>query len=171
MYDSYGYGQPMMQQMQMRQNDWQQRMQTRNAPRYEVIQVNGENGARAFAMAPNSSALLMDATAPIVWLCTTDGAEEHLRHHHRDPRRGRGDPEHDAAERDPAAARPHPARRAARRDVRRGALSDGDHVHQRRKSVLRLRLLRPERVTDNEAQLAGETGGPTPARFFERRQL
>lgn len=74
MYDSYGYGQPMMQQMQMRQNDWQQRMQTRNAPRYEVIQVNGENGARAFAMAPNSSALLMDATAPIVWLCTTDGA-------------------------------------------------------------------------------------------------
>lgn len=74
MYDSYGYGQPMMQQMQMRQNDWQQRMQSRNAPRYEVIQVNGENGARAFAMAPNSSALLMDATAPIVWLCTTDGA-------------------------------------------------------------------------------------------------
>lgn len=74
MYDSYGYGQPMMQQMQMRQNDWQQRMQTRNAPRYEVIQVNGENGARAFAMAPNSSVLLMDATAPIVWLCTTDGA-------------------------------------------------------------------------------------------------
>lgn len=74
MYDSYGYGHPMMQQMQMRQNDWQQRMQARNAPRYEVIQVNGENGARAFAMAPNSSALLMDATAPIVWLCTTDGA-------------------------------------------------------------------------------------------------
>ncbi|MDD6936804.1 MAG: hypothetical protein PUI99_07760 [Clostridiales bacterium] len=74
MYDSYGYGQPMMQQMQMRQNDWQQRMQSRNAPRYEVIQVNGENGARAFAMAPNSSALLMDSTAPIVWLCTTDGA-------------------------------------------------------------------------------------------------
>lgn len=74
MYDSYGYGHPMMQQMQMRQNDWQQRMQARNAPRYEVIQVNGENGARAFSMAPNSSALLMDATAPIVWLCTTDGA-------------------------------------------------------------------------------------------------
>lgn len=65
MYDSYGYGQPMMQQMQMRQNDWQQRMQARSAPRYEVIQVNGENGARAFAMAPNSSALLMDATAPM----------------------------------------------------------------------------------------------------------
>lgn len=72
MYENYGYGQPMMQ--QMRQSDWQQRMMARNAPRYEVIQVNGENGARAFSMAPNSSALLMDTTAPIVWLCTTDGA-------------------------------------------------------------------------------------------------
>ena len=74
MYENYGYNQqPMMQQMQPRQ-DWQQRMQARNAPRYEVIQVNGENGAKAFQMAPNSSVLLMDATAPIVWLCTTDGA-------------------------------------------------------------------------------------------------
>ena len=72
MYENYGYGQPMMQ--QMRQSDWQQRMMARNAPRYEVIQVNGENGARAFSMAPNSSALLMDTTAPVVWLCTTDGA-------------------------------------------------------------------------------------------------
>ena len=75
MYENYGYGQqPMMQQMQQRQNDWQQRMQARNAPRYEVIQVNGENGARSFQMSPNSSVLLMDTTNPIVWLCTTDGA-------------------------------------------------------------------------------------------------
>ena len=74
MYENYGYGsQPMMQQMQPRQ-DWQQRLQARSAPRYEVIQVNGENGARAFQMAPNSSVLLMDTSAPIVWLCTTDGA-------------------------------------------------------------------------------------------------
>lgn len=76
-YDPYGYGQqPMMQQMQPRQ-DWQQRMQTRNAPRYEIIQVNGENGAKAFMMAPNSSALLMDTTAPIIWLCQSDGAGYH----------------------------------------------------------------------------------------------
>lgn len=73
MYENYGYGQPMIQQMPQRQ-DWQQRMQARNAPRCEVVQVNGENGARAFQMAPNSSILLMDTTAPIVWLCTTDGA-------------------------------------------------------------------------------------------------
>lgn len=42
--------------------------------RTEIIHVNGENGARALQMAPNSNALVMDDTAPIVWLCQTDGA-------------------------------------------------------------------------------------------------
>jgi len=32
------------------------------APKYEVIRVNGENGARNFRMAPNSSMLLLDET-------------------------------------------------------------------------------------------------------------
>ena len=45
-----------------------------NFQRYEVVKVNGENGAQAFQMAPNSSILLLDETAPIVWLKTTDGA-------------------------------------------------------------------------------------------------
>lgn len=40
----------------------------------EIIRVNGENGARAFRMAPNSSALLLDETQPVVWLSQTDGA-------------------------------------------------------------------------------------------------
>lgn len=39
-----------------------------------IIRVNGENGARAFQMAPNSSVLLLDESAPIVWLSQTDGA-------------------------------------------------------------------------------------------------
>ncbi len=43
-------------------------------PRYEVIQVNGENGVNAFQMGPNSSVLLLDTSAPIVWLVQTDGA-------------------------------------------------------------------------------------------------
>ena len=43
-------------------------------PRQEVIRVNGKNGADAYQMAPNSSILLLDETAPIVWLKTTDGA-------------------------------------------------------------------------------------------------
>lgn len=40
----------------------------------QVIRVNGENGARTLAMPPNSSALVLDETAPLVWLCVTDGA-------------------------------------------------------------------------------------------------
>ena len=43
-------------------------------PRYEVIKVNGKAGAENFRMAPNSSALLLDNTAPIVWYVQTDGA-------------------------------------------------------------------------------------------------
>ena len=44
------------------------------AQRHEIIQVNGKNGAEAFQMAPNSRVLLLDETAPIVWLVVTDGA-------------------------------------------------------------------------------------------------
>lgn len=40
----------------------------------EVVRVNGKNGADAYQMAPNSSILLLDETAPIIWLKTTDGA-------------------------------------------------------------------------------------------------
>lgn len=47
---------------------------SRNYNRMEVIKVNGEPGARAFNMPPNSSVLLLDESAPIVWLKTTDGA-------------------------------------------------------------------------------------------------
>ena len=43
-------------------------------PRYKVINVKGEAGARNFRMAPDSSALLLDETAPIVWLVQTDGS-------------------------------------------------------------------------------------------------
>lgn len=42
--------------------------------RQEVVRVNGQNGANAYQMAPNSSILLLDETAPIIWLKTTDGA-------------------------------------------------------------------------------------------------
>lgn len=42
--------------------------------RQEVVRVNGRNGAEAYQMPPNSSVLLLDETAPVVWLKTTDGA-------------------------------------------------------------------------------------------------
>lgn len=44
------------------------------APTYEVIKVNGKPGVDAFQMGPNSSILLLDETANLVWLCQTDGA-------------------------------------------------------------------------------------------------
>lgn len=40
----------------------------------QIIQVTGENGAKTYQMMPNSSVLLLDSTAPIVWLAQTDGA-------------------------------------------------------------------------------------------------
>lgn len=42
-------------------------------PAQQVIQVNGKASVEALRMAPNSSVLVMDTTAPLVWLCTTDG--------------------------------------------------------------------------------------------------
>ena len=44
------------------------------AQKYEITHVNGRNGAEMFQMAPNSNHLLLDDTAPIVWLVQTDGA-------------------------------------------------------------------------------------------------
>lgn len=44
------------------------------AQTYKIIHVNGEGGARALQMAPNSEALLLDDTAPLIWLVQTDGA-------------------------------------------------------------------------------------------------
>ena len=58
----YGY----VQQMQQMQQPVQQSTQ--------VVRVNGENGARAYQIGANSSALLLDESGLMVWLCTTDGA-------------------------------------------------------------------------------------------------
>lgn len=54
-------------------NPYGQTMQQALQP-CSITKVSGENGAKAFGMAPNSSALLLDETAPLVWLKTTDGA-------------------------------------------------------------------------------------------------
>ena len=44
------------------------------AQKTDIVKVNGKNGADAYQMAPNSQILLLDETAPIVWLKSTDGA-------------------------------------------------------------------------------------------------
>lgn len=40
----------------------------------KVVEVTGRAGAEAYQLAPESSILLLDNTAPIVWLVKTDGA-------------------------------------------------------------------------------------------------
>lgn len=51
-----------------------QMMQQQQMPKTSIIHVNGIQGANAFQMAPNSDVLLLDDTAPIIWLAQTDGA-------------------------------------------------------------------------------------------------
>ena len=56
-------------------NFFNQTSQYQRLPHYEIVKVNGEAGARAFQMAPNSSLFLADATNPnLIWLVQTDGA-------------------------------------------------------------------------------------------------
>lgn len=43
-------------------------------PQYDIVKVNGANGANAFQMGPNSKILLLDENNPIVWYVETDGA-------------------------------------------------------------------------------------------------
>ena len=58
-YINYGNIQPTFQPAQQKQ---------------KVLRVNGENGARSLQLAPGSDALVLDETAPLVWLVQTDDA-------------------------------------------------------------------------------------------------
>lgn len=52
---------------------YQQPFQSAPQP-VQVTKVNGENGARAYQIGANSSALLLDESGTMVWLVTSDGA-------------------------------------------------------------------------------------------------
>ena len=59
-------------------------------PPQQVVQATGKASIDALRMAPNSSVLILDTTAPVVWLCTTDGlgnvsAKPYDIKEHRDP--------------------------------------------------------------------------------------
>ena len=45
-----------------------------NNPPQQVTRVNGRNGAEAYAMGANSSALLLDESGTLIWAVSTDGA-------------------------------------------------------------------------------------------------
>lgn len=61
-FNPYGFMNPYQQQMQPAQ------------PQMQVTKVSGFNGANAFPMGANSSAILLDESGVLVWLVTTDGA-------------------------------------------------------------------------------------------------
>ena len=42
-------------------------------PAQQVIKVNGKQSIDTMQMAPNSSVLVMDTSAPVVWMCISDG--------------------------------------------------------------------------------------------------
>lgn len=42
-------------------------------PPQQILQANGESSIKAIRMSPNSSVLIADITAPIVWKCVSDG--------------------------------------------------------------------------------------------------
>lgn len=48
--------------------------QMQQPQKQEVIRVKGQNGVDALQMPPNSSVIVMDETAPMIWFCQTDGA-------------------------------------------------------------------------------------------------
>lgn len=42
-------------------------------PPQQILQANGKSSIDAIRMSPNSSVLVADTTAPIVWKCVSDG--------------------------------------------------------------------------------------------------
>lgn len=42
-------------------------------PPQQVLQAAGKTSIDALQMSPNSSVIIMDTTAPMVWLCVSDG--------------------------------------------------------------------------------------------------
>ena len=52
-------------------NPYQQQYPT--LPAQQVLQANGKASIDAIRLPPNSSVLVMDTTAPLVWLCVSDG--------------------------------------------------------------------------------------------------
>lgn len=68
MNNTQGWYNPLMAQQPIMQPNYFQPP----APKYELIQIKGEAGAKNFRMAPNSKTILVDETAPMVWFAQTD---------------------------------------------------------------------------------------------------
>ncbi len=65
---------PGINQNQLSQLLLQQSMQPQSLQQKKVDEVTGRAGAEAYQLAPDSSVLLLDNTAAVVWLVKTDSA-------------------------------------------------------------------------------------------------
>ena len=68
----YGYGQPTYYDY-MRQAMGQTPQQSNVLPAQQVLKAKGRASIDTLQMAPNSSVFIMDETAPMIWLCVSDG--------------------------------------------------------------------------------------------------
>lgn len=69
----YNYGQPQPQQPQY---GYMQQAGSKTAgllPYQQVIQVNGKASADSIQLAPNSSVIVADKNAPVIYMCVSDG--------------------------------------------------------------------------------------------------
>lgn len=74
MYGVYDYPQPSYYDyMRQMMGQTPQPRHSSALPAQQVIQVAGRQSIDTLQMAPNSSVLIMDTSAPIVWLCVSDG--------------------------------------------------------------------------------------------------
>lgn len=67
------YGQPTYYDYMRQMMQTPQPQHANTLPAQQVIQVAGRQSIDTLQMAPNSSVLIMDTSAPIVWLCVSDG--------------------------------------------------------------------------------------------------
>ena len=68
-----GYNGGMIQGTQQPYNPGMQTQpQTNILPPQQILQANGKTSIDAIRLSPNSSVLVMDTTAPIIWLCASD---------------------------------------------------------------------------------------------------
>lgn len=72
-YNAYNPYMQYGQQQQTYSNLLQQPQQANVLPQQQIIQVNGKASVDTIQLAPNSSILVMDTSAPLVWLCVSDG--------------------------------------------------------------------------------------------------
>lgn len=73
MYGMYGYPQPTYYDYIRQSMGQAPQPQSNVLPAQQVLKAKGRASIDTLQMAPNSSIFIMDETAPLIWLCVSDG--------------------------------------------------------------------------------------------------